>query len=146
MTPGGRRRRSGTIDLDDEPAHRARRWAADVAEAGATWAGLRGQVHDRVVDEVDEPEGAVGPGGRHVADGDRDRVPAFLPPKVFEHRPGQLDPVHLDAAPAERQADPPGPDRELERPTVPCERGEELDRGLDGGRLVHRLEGIVVGP
>ena len=48
---------------------------------------------------------------------------------MFEHLPGQLDAMHLDAAPAQRQADLPGPDRKLERPTITGERGQELDRG-----------------
>ena len=53
--------------------------------------------------------------------------------------------MHLDTVTAQREADPPRADRELERSAIPGQRGEKLARGLDRGRLVHRVQRVVVG-
>jgi hypothetical protein len=68
--------------------------------------------------------------------------PAFA--EVLEHGARQFDAVDLDATPAQRQADPPGPDRELERPPVADQLGQDVDDGIDRGGLVHRIIRVVV--
>ena len=44
------------------------------------------------------------------------------------HRPGQVDPVHLDPALGQRQGDPPRPDAELEGGTTGGQPGQQEHR------------------
>jgi hypothetical protein len=96
---------------------------------------LGGQVHDRVPQQVGEPERPLDPGGGEVADGHADAVAARLGPELGHHLRRQVDPVHRHPPPAERDRDPPGPDAELERGRVPGQPGQERHHRVDGRRL-----------
>jgi len=133
----------GHADLDHEAAARLE-VGRDVAEAGHLL-GLRGQVVDRVEDEVSERERAVDPRCGKVADRHRDRLAAELLAQPRDHRLRKVDPVHLHPAPGERERDAAGPDPELQRPAVACERSEEIDRRFDGLAREH-LGGRLVVP
>jgi hypothetical protein len=100
---------------------------------------LRGQVHDRVEHQVGQREGPVGRGGGEVADGDRDAVAARLGPQPGHHGPGQVDAVHLDAAPGQRQRDPAGADAQLQGPPAAGQLGQHAGRRLHGRRVEHVL-------
>jgi hypothetical protein len=98
-------RKLGGQDLDDEvPAG---------FEVGGRTLGarhllvLRGQVRDRGEYEVGEPEGAVDPCPREIADRDPCLLRTRLPAKLFEHRLGDVDAVHGHASPAERERETP---------------------------------------
>ena len=101
------------------------------------------QVHDRIADEVGDPERAAGLRRREVADRHRDCVAARLRPQPGDHRPRQLDPVDLDAASGERQSHAPGPDSELERAPAACQRRQEVDGRVEH-RRVERIGGHLV--
>ena len=72
---------------------------------------LRRQVHDRVVDEIDERERPVHPRRREVADRHADVVAARLRAQPRDHRLREVDPVHRHAALRQREGDPARPDR-----------------------------------
>ena len=88
-----------------------------VAEAGHLRL-LRGQVHDRVEDEVCDAEAAVRLRCREVAYGDADGRTARLCSQPGHHRPRQVDPVYRDAAGRQWQRDSSGSDAELESPAT----------------------------
>jgi len=98
---------------------------------------LRGEVRDRVEHEIDEPEGAVDPCRRDVADRHVDLVGVRLRPELGNHRLGQIDPRHPDTALVQRQRDSPRADGELERGAAACELREEVDRRTEHVRVVH---------
>src|SRR5436190_20846967 len=117
------------VDLDRETAA----WfqmGGDVAEARNLFV-LRGQVRDRVANEVGERERPGHSGGREVADGHVDFVRARLPLQLRNHGRRQLDPVNANTPPAERQRYAPGTHAELERVTRSCQLGEEIHRRVD---------------
>jgi len=76
---------------------------------------LRGDIHDRVRNQVHEPERCAGYlRGRHVADRDGDPVGAWLGRKLRCHVRRQLKAVHGHAAGAQRERHPAGADGELQ--------------------------------
>ena len=60
-----------------------------------------------------------------------------------EHRLGAVDPRHADAPRGQRQGDPAGADRELERAAVAGELREHVHGRVDHGGVEHR-GGLVV--
>ena len=138
----GKRPQSRHADLDHEAAARLE-VRGDVLEARDLRV-LRRQVADRVEDDVRERERAVDLRRREVADRDLDLLPAGLLAQLGDHRLGEVDPVHADAALRERQRDPAGADPELERRSVAGELGEEVDRRIEHVRLEHVGRGLVV--
>ena len=105
---------------------------------------LRGQVVDRVVDQVGERELARHLGGGEVAQRDLDPVGAGLRPELLHHLAREVDAAHRHAAPGERQRDPAGADAELERSAVSGQPGQEVDGRLDHGRVEHLGAAVVV--
>src|SRR5439155_15430749 len=93
--------------------------------------------HDRVEDEVDEPERPVDAGRREVADGHADRLRSRLPLQLLDHGGGQVDAVHRDAALAQGQGDAAGADAELQGGAVSGEVGKEVDRRVDDRGIEH---------
>jgi len=98
-------------DLDHE--HALRREVRRRIREHRDLAVLRHDVVDRVEDDVGERELAVDARVRHVADRDRDRV--GLLPQLRDHVGGEVDSRDPNAASRERDGDPAGADRELER-------------------------------
>ena len=121
-----------------------RRWRAAVSE-DLDLARLGRDVHDRVEDQVDERERPLDARRRHVADGDRHGPAARLGAQPLEHRPRQLDAMHLDAERRKRECDPPRADRELEHPAAGSQLREHPHSLGDGSAVDHRLGDIVVG-
>jgi hypothetical protein len=122
------RRQSAQVrhpDLDDEAPTRFE-VSGGVGEAGDLIV-LRGQVHDRVEQQIDEPKGARYPFGGEVADRRAHAVGAGLGAQPIDHRRRQVDALHGNTAFAQRQRDPSGADAELEGGAVAGERGEEVD-------------------
>ena len=81
---------------------------------------------------------------RHVADGDRDALPAWLGTQLGDHRVRQLEAVDLHATLCERQGDAACPDGELQDAAAVGLLDQEVDRGLDDLVREHRLVGLVV--
>jgi hypothetical protein len=76
--------------------------------------------------------------------GHADPLGARLGPELGEHVRGQVDPLHPDTAPAERDGDPPGADAELEGGPVPGQAGQEVHHRVDRRRLEQlRPPGLV---
>ena len=75
---------------------------------------LAGEVHDRVVRNVNEAEGAIDSGDGEVAEGQRDAVPSGLFPQARGHGRRELDPVDLDVALPKGERDAAGAHPELE--------------------------------
>ena len=92
---------------------------------------LGGQAHDRVVHQVDQPEPPVHPGRRKVADRKADLVRARLGPQPRDHGRGHVDPVHPDAALAERQCDTAGANAEFKGTAVSGQPGQEAHQRVD---------------
>src|SRR5687768_14653968 len=67
---------------------------------------LRGEVHDRVTDEVDELERPLDPRRGEVSDRDRNLIPARLLLQLRDHRAREIDPAGRHAPTRQRQADP----------------------------------------
>ena len=105
---------------------------------------LRGQVADRVEDEVDERELPVDAGRGHVSGHGLDVLGAGLVAQAREHRLGAVDAGHADAALCERKRDAAGADRELERAAVAGEAGQHVDRRVEGRGVEHRGGVLVV--
>jgi hypothetical protein len=105
-----------------------------VLEAGDL-AVLRRQVEDRVEDEVDERELAVDTRRRHVAGDGLDPLRSRLRGEAGQHRPGAVDADDAHPALGQGQRNPPGADRELERPPVAGEGREPVDGRPDDGRI-----------
>ncbi len=103
------------------------------------------QVPDRVEDQVREREGAVDLRRREVTDRDPDVLGTRLLAQPGDHRLRHVDPVNRHSALRERERDPPGPDAELEGPTIAGELGQEVDDGVEHRRLEH-LGGRLVVP
>ena len=89
-------------------------------------------------------ERAVDGRRREVADRHADVLGARLRAESRDHRLRQLDPVHRHPPLRERQRDPAGPDPELERASLPGERGKEVDGRVDHRRVEHLRLGVVV--
>ena len=88
---------------------------------------LVGKVVERVEHDVGQ---AVAPARRdlgHVAQRDTDAVAARLLAEACRHRLRELDAVDLDALGGQRQCDPAGADRKLQRRPAPRLLGEERD-------------------
>ena len=105
---------------------------------------LRGQVVDRVVDQVGERELARYVGRGDVAERDLDPVGAGLRSQLLHHLAREVDATDRDAAPGQRQRDPAGADAELQRGAVAGQTGQEIDRRLDHGRVEHLRAALVV--
>ena len=140
--------------LDHEAATRleVRR---DVLEAGDLLV-LRGQVVDRVEDEVGDGERTLDGGRREITDRDADRIAARPGAQPRHHRVGEVDALDRDTPLGERQRDAARADAQLERRAVSGQVGEEFDGRVDdrrvehvGGRLVvsigHSLAKVVLG-
>ena len=142
VSPGGSRWSWGT------PTSTTKHPPGSEVRGGVLEAGdlivLRGQVVDRVVDQVGERELARHLGGGEVAERDLDRVGAGLRPQLLHHLARKVDAAHRDAAPGERQRDPAGADAELQRSAVSGQPGQEVDGRLDHGRVEHLRGGGVV--
>ena len=67
-----------------------------------------------------------------------------LRPQLRDHGRRQVDPVHANAPPAERQRDTAGADAQLERGAVSRQIGEEAHRRVDDRGLEHVRRGRVV--
>jgi hypothetical protein len=96
---------------------------------------LAREIGDRVPDEEGEAERRRYLDRGEVADRQPERCRAGLRLELRDHRRREIDPVHGDPAPAERQGDPAGADAELERPAVTGQPGQEFDGGADHGRI-----------
>jgi hypothetical protein len=120
-------------DLDHEAAT-GFQVRGDVAEA-LNLAVLRGHVHDRVADQVGEPERPAHLGGGEVSDGHADAIGARFGLQVRDHGGRQFDPVHPETSLAQRQRDAPGSDAKLKSGTRPGQVREEVHRGINDRRL-----------
>ena len=133
-SPGGSRRRSAP-DLHDEVPTRFE-VSGGVGEAGDLIV-LRGQVHDRVEQQVDEPKGSLDPFGGEVADGATRSEPGLARRRstiaVDRSIPVTATPRSLSG-----ERDPSGADAELECGAVAGKRGEEVD-GLADDRWVEHV-------
>ncbi len=149
VTVNGSRRLAGRqplelrdADLDHETS------AGPEVRGGVLEAGhlivLRGQVVDRVVDQVGQRELARHPGGGEVAQRDLDPIGAGLGPELLHHLAREVDAAHRDAAPGERQRDPAGADAELQRSAVSGQPGQEVDGRLDHRGVEHLGAAVVV--
>ncbi|HZT65229.1 MAG TPA: hypothetical protein VFA11_05525 [Acidimicrobiales bacterium] len=107
---------------------------------GGDLAVLGRQVGDRVAHQVNEVEVAAHPGGREIAEAHLDVCPLGVLPCSVRHGLGQLDPVHPEPAPGERDGQPARSDPELEGRPASGEAGEEIHRGFDD------LRSVQVGP
>jgi hypothetical protein len=105
---------------------------------------LRAQVADAVVHDVHEREPAGNGRGRHVPDDDRQLVRGDLPSQPVDHRPRQLDPGHGDTPGCERDGDPTGADRELQRGAGARQSGEEAHGGIEHLGCEHVGRVVVV--
>jgi hypothetical protein len=125
VSPGGSRRSSGTpTSITKQPPG----WRCAAAlRKHATCALLRGQVPDRVEDEIDEGERTIHSSRREVADRHVDVLSPQLLAEPLDHRVRHVDAMHRHAGPRQGNGDPAGPDRELEGTSVPGELGEEVD-------------------
>ena len=114
VSPAGSRCRSGSItSITKHPP--GSRCAAAFSEARDLRV-LRGQVHDRVEDEVGDREAALDRGRREIADRDADLLGAGLGLQPRHHRLREVDAVHADAALCQRQRDPAGADARARAP------------------------------
>jgi hypothetical protein len=102
------------------------------------------QVADRVEDEVGERERSLDRACGEIADRHVDVLGTRLRAKSRYHRLREVDSVHADAAPRERQRDSARADPELERGAVAGQIGQEFDGGIDDGTLEHVGSGLVV--
>lgn len=115
----------------------------DVAEA-LDLLVLGGQVRDRVAQEVGEPERSAQVGGRQIADGHVDLGRTLLRSKLRDHGGRQLDPVHTNSSPAERQRDSTRADAELERRAGACQIRKEIHSWVEHRRIEQlRPESLV---
>src|SRR5215831_2138496 len=96
ILPGREPAQLRNVNFDDEAAT-GRQVGGDVAEAGHL-RFLRGQVHDRVEDQVRERERPLGPRGREVADRHADLCAARLGAQPGDHGLGQVDATYRYAA------------------------------------------------
>jgi hypothetical protein len=108
------------------------------------------QVHDRVEEEVGDPEPAFDGGGRNVADRHAELLRAWLGLQPGDHRFRAVDPVHPQAALGEWEGDPARADAELQRGAVAGQVGKEVDNGIDDRGLEqvgggHRLDVACIG-
>ena len=104
--------------------------------------GLCPEVGDAVPDEKDERErpGAGHGRGGHVADSHRNLSLAHLPPELRHHRLGQFDSRNRNAACCQRDPDPAGADRELQRRAVLSQALKEIEYQLRRiGRNVNQI-------
>ena len=101
---------------------------------------LRQQVEERVEHDVDQPVRAGDADVGEVAHGHVDRVAARLRPQPRDHRRREVDAVDPDTRRRERQRDPAGADRQLERRATVGQVGQERDRRL----LVAAARQVVV--
>ena len=99
----------------------------DVLEA-ANLLVLRKQVEERVEHDVHERIRAGDADLREVAHRHIDGVAPGLGPELLDHRRGEVDAVDANARSRERQRDPAGADRELERGATFRELGQDHDR------------------
>lgn len=104
---------------------------------------LRGQVADRVEDEVDERELPVDAHGGEVADRRHDLLRARFLAELGDHRFREVDAVHANASLRERERHPTGTDAELERRAIARERREEVDRRPEHLRGEHRAVIVI---
>ncbi len=74
---------------------------------------LRGQIHDRVVDQIGDGERSAHLRRREVANRDADRLGARLRTQLVDHRLGQVDAVDRDSPLRQGQSDAPCPDAQL---------------------------------
>ena len=111
----------------------------DVLEA-ADLIVLGQQVEERVEHDIDQAVGARHSDIGEVADRDVDLIASRLRPKLRDHRLREVDAVDADAGRRERQRDPAGADRELERGAPSASVGKERD----GRLLVAALREAVV--
>ena len=132
----------GDTDLDDE-APAGLEVFGRVAEC-RNLSLLRGDVRDRVPDEVHESERASDVGGGVITDRRADRVCARLVVELVDHPRGDVDAGHAHAARAQGQRDPTGADRELECGPVASESREEVDGRVEHGRVEHLCRCRVV--
>jgi len=132
----------GDQDLDHEAATRLQ-VRGDVPEAGDL-RSLRRQVHDRVEHDVGQRERPPDPRGRHVTDRHVDTLGPRLLSQPGHHGARELDPVDRDATLGEWQRDPAGPDAQLERFPLACERSQEVDDRRDDRRRCDRCHVVVV--
>ncbi len=129
-------------DLENEAAA-GLEVVGDVAEAGDLLV-LRREVHDRVADEIGEGESPIDLRRREVADRHADPVGAGLRAKPRDHRLGDVDSVHRNAASGERKRDSAGANPELERRSVAGDLGEEVHGRVQGLGVEQVGSGLVV--
>ena len=86
----------------------------------------------------------VDPRGRHVADRHRDLLAAGLGAELGHHRRARARCRDRDPALGQRERDPAGPDRQLERGSAVGKGGEEVDGGLQDLEREHRGDVFVV--
>jgi hypothetical protein len=91
---------------------------------------LRRQVVDRVEQQIGHRERAVDDRRREVPDRDVHRRAAGFRPQLGDHRPRQVDAVDRHTAPRHRQRDPPGPDPELQRPSITRKLRQHIDNRI----------------
>ena len=131
----------GEADLDHEAATRleVRR---DVLEA-RNLRVLRRQVHDRVADQICERERVLDGRRREVTDRDSDLLRIRLRAQPRDHRRGEVDPVHTQAALRQRDRDAAGADAQLEHRAATRAPDQEIDDGVEH-RRVEPLDLVVV--
>lgn len=123
----------GDVVLDDETAA-GLQVRSDVAETFDLLV-LGGQVRDRVAQKVCERERSVHLSRREIADRDADVGCSLLLLQLGDHGGRELDPVHGNSPPAERQRDASRTDAELEGRAASCQVGEEVDGRVDHRRI-----------
>jgi hypothetical protein len=114
--------------LDDEAALRCE-MRGDVLET-TDLIVLRQQVEQRVEHEIHERILAGHPDIGEVADRHRELVAARLRPQSVDHRLRQVDTVDAHAACCQRQGNPTGTDRQLQRRSATGPRLEKSDGGV----------------
>src|SRR5512132_4718048 len=92
---------------------------------------LRGQVVDRVEDEVHKRKRLADARHREVADRDRDLLAAWLRAELGDHVWRKIDAVHARSARGERERDAPRTNAQLEGCTFTGELNEEVDGRSD---------------
>jgi hypothetical protein len=105
---------------------------------------LRGQIEDRVEHQEDEREVAFDARRRHVAGHGVDPLGAGLVAQPRQHRLGVVHAGDAHTALGQRQRDPAGPDRELQRRAVARQLREQVHGRLDQGRVEHAPGEVVV--
>lgn len=90
--------------------------------------GLGQQVRDRVEDEVNQCVLPRCAGRGHVSNDHRNPLLVGLATQLVDHRSGELDAGNWYAVLGQRDSDPTGSDRELERSAVASKFGKPIDR------------------